>query len=140
MTTTVPTPGSEATPSSSPPAMPTCSPSGTTRRWPTTGRPSRPTPATRRSATSCERAEAAAASAVNRGEQQTRVFEDRFSQVASGERARSGARPAGARRQRAGPARPGLTRCGSQVGRVVGAGGSAVFHRLTALAGRGYER
>ena len=41
-------------------------------------------------------------------------------------------RPAPAR----GPGATRATRCGSRSGRVVGAGGSAVFHRLTALAGR----
>ena len=81
------------------------------------------------------RAEEAAASAVHRGEQQTRVFEDRLSQVASGDvlvPAPDLPVPGASVRTRRGPGDAARVK----VGRVVGAGGSAVFHRLTALAGR----
>ena len=83
-----------------------------------------------------QRAEAAAASAVNRGEQQTPVFHARYSQVASGELL---VPPPPLPKPAANPRPPHDVgdRVRVTVGRAVGAGGSAVFHRLTALAGRG---
>ncbi|MGI8645601.1 MAG: hypothetical protein ACR2JD_04685, partial [Nocardioides sp.] len=82
-----------------------------------------------------QRAEGAAASAVSRGEQQTRVFVDRLSQVASGELlvpAPDLPPPAAADRPRRGLRHA----VGVRTGRALGAVGSAVFHRLTKLAGR----
>lgn len=83
-----------------------------------------------------QRAEAAAASAVSRGEQQTPVFHARFSQVAAGELL---VPPPSLPKPAANPRPPHDLGDGLRVavGRAVGAGGSAVFHRLTALAGRG---
>jgi hypothetical protein len=83
-----------------------------------------------------QRAEVAAASAVGRGEQQTSVFHARVAEVAAGEvlvppppLPKPGANP-----------RPPLDRGDNvrvAVGRAVGTGGSALFHGLTRLAGRG---
>ncbi|TQM57506.1 peroxidase family protein [Humibacillus xanthopallidus] len=83
-----------------------------------------------------QRAETAAASAVSRGEQQTPVFRARYAEVAAGE---SLVPPPHLPKPAANPRPPhdvGDT-VRVAVGRAVGTGGSALFHGLTRLAGRG---
>ena len=83
-----------------------------------------------------KRAEAAATSAVSRGEQQTSVFTSRVAEVAAGDVL---VPPPHLPKPAANPRPPKDVGDGVRVavGRAVGTGGSALFHALTRMAGRG---